>query len=153
MCLNSCISMATHIKHILPNLLARRDDWHFELLANWHAIVGNLSSKMTLEKIQGDTLVIGVFDSCWLQELYLMSSMILTRINQKVGHSHIKQLRFKKAEVKKQVSSLTQQKKVLEAVVPKPLTTQEQSALDALKDPELRDILRTFLMRCQKEPL
>ena len=57
--------MAIPIQKILEELLSQNDNWQLQLLQNWPAIVGSIGTKVQLLKIQEDTLVIGVLDSCW----------------------------------------------------------------------------------------
>ena len=56
--------MATEIKDLITSLFEQHHDWKFQLLKNWDSIMGNLATKVKLEKIQEDTLVLGVYDSC-----------------------------------------------------------------------------------------
>lgn len=142
--------MARPIKTILPTLIADRESWKFTLLSNWPKIIGNLSNKVCLEKVQDDTLVLGVYDSCWLQELYLLSHLLITTINQHLDQPRIKHLRFKKAarpKVKKESSS----HKKNAAHYPVILKLSEKAALKRIQDPQLREALERFLIRCYKE--
>jgi hypothetical protein len=139
--------MASHLKHFLQQVLAPRDDWKVSLLINWPNIVGTLHERMTLEKIEEDILIIGVYDSCWMQELYLLSSMLLATINQKLDQPRIKQLRFKKASIKrtqdtiKQCASVQEAKKII-------ISPSEEKALITIEDPGLQAVLKGYLIRC-----
>lgn len=141
--------MATEIKELITNIFDQQHDWKFQLLKNWNAIMGNMASKVQLEKIYEDTLVLGVYDSCWLQELYMLSNVLLTTINAKLDAPRIKHLRFKKLGTKKIVAQKQQmQPKILRPVV---LNIKEQSALTRIKDPQLSEALKSFLVRCYQE--
>lgn len=93
--------MTKEIKNVLSLILANHANWKIHLLNNWSTILGPLSSKVYLEKIQEDTLILGVQDSCWLQELYLLSGMLIKTINQTLDQPRIKHLRFKTIGIKK----------------------------------------------------
>lgn len=142
--------MAKEIKHVLPLILTHQNNWKFDLLNNWKTIFGPLSSKVYLEKIHEDTLILGVQDSCWLQELYLLSAMLLKTINQTLDQPRIKHLRFKTIGIKKEKQRNNTIKK--ERCVPLVhLSACENKALQDIKDPELQRALKDFLIRCYQE--
>ncbi len=142
--------MTKHIKNLLPNLLQNQNDWKWTLLATWPDVIGDLHSKVTLEQIHNDTLVLGVYDSCWLQELYLLSPVLLAAINQKLDEPRIKQLRFKRTVRKKRK---TKKDKPTQHQSTKTVTlaAHEQRLLQQLDDPELARALAAFRIRCYKE--
>lgn len=144
--------MANTIKTVLNSFFkaTHKDSWKVQLLTNWNDIIGTLKDKVHLEKIQDDTLVLGVKDSCWMQELYMLSHVLLASINQKLDQPRIKHLRFKTAGVraqKKYTSRLPQRR------TPKPvrLKAHEQHALKKIDDPQLSAALKGFLIRCYQE--
>lgn len=111
--------------------------------------MGPLAAHVQLEKIDAETLHLGVFDSCWLQELYLLSPLLLKTINENLDQPRIKQLRFKKTGVVKK-------KAAVEKLAPKKvqdvqLKQREIDALRALDDKELAQALKQFLIRCYQE--
>ena len=139
--------MAEEIKNIISTILSNQNDWKIKLLQHWPEIIGQLKSKVVLEKINPDSLVIGVYDSCWLQELYLLSPILLTKINKKLETQCFKKLRFKQVDVKSY--------KKFEKIEPKNhkrtvilLTKREEVALEKIKDADLSNALRNFLTRC-----
>jgi hypothetical protein len=143
--------MVRPIKNFITSLIAQKGDWKIRLIQQWPTIIGELSSQVSLEKVIGETIVLGVYDSCWMQELYLLSPMLLEKINAQVGHRRIKDIRFKtiikpKEHVKKAWT------KPLRAI-PKnvSLTPQEHAVLDRIDDQELRSALKAFLIRCYQE--
>lgn len=142
--------MPTLLKSFLPTFVKPSNSWQLQLLNNWPTIVGNLATKVTLEKIEKDTLVIGVYDACWMQELYLLSPLLIDTINQNLDQPRIKHLRFKRAVVKKKNSHSTT-KEGFSALPQRLLTARERAALEKIKDPQLRNALQQFLMRCHKE--
>jgi hypothetical protein len=142
--------MTKQLKHFLPTFVKTDDSWQLQLLSNWDKIVGNLKTRVTLEKITADTLVIGVYDACWMQELYLLSPLLLNTINQNLDQPRIKQLRFKRAVARKQKKVITTEQPEPVTALPS-LTAKEQAALATIKDPHLRYALHQFLIRCHKE--
>ncbi|HZW61372.1 MAG TPA: DciA family protein [Candidatus Babeliales bacterium] len=142
--------MAKQIKNFLPTLIKADDSWQIQLLSNWEKIIGNLKTRITLEKIAADTLFIGVFDACWMQELYLLSPILLNTINQNLDQPRIKHLRFKRAVAKKQKQRAPDEQPKQVVSLPS-LTTKEKTALATIKDPQLREALHQFLIRCHKE--
>lgn len=143
--------MSTHIKELLSTCLDSQH-WHIKLLKQWPDIVGNLASKVHVEKISGTTLTLGVTDSCWLQELYLLSPLLLETINQTLDHEHIKQIRFKKAgnhKTKKKQSHKGASCNIKSIR----LTHAEQYALEQINNEELKQALKAFCIRCHRERL
>ncbi len=141
------VTMAQPIKNLLTTLIKPKHSWHIQLLSSWDSTLGKLSSKVRLEKIDDDTLVLGVYDSCWMQELYLMTPMLIATINKKLDQPYIKHLRFKRVVARKH----TPQPVVLtlppnhQEVTLKPT---EYAALEKIKDPQLSMALQQFLIRC-----
>jgi len=144
--------MSKSIKDILPHIIGPQGCWKIRLLSNWSAIWGNLSSKVHLERIEKHQLVIGVHDSCWLQELHMLSHLLLHTINKVLGTEQIKRLRFKKIEKRQQpMVKPERQPSVPYTHSPVILNQKEQSALKLIKDPQLSSALKQFLVRCYQE--
>lgn len=142
--------MAHNIKNLLHNFLENENNWKLTLLRHWPHIIGDLRTKVCLEKIHKETLVLGVYDSCWLQELYLLSPILLKKINEKLENVHIKKLRFKqtgKKHIKEKKSTTT--KKIVNKKIT--LTDNEKETLKNIKDPDLESALRKFLIRCYQD--
>ena len=138
------------IGDLLPSLMTGPDAWKMQLLRAWPTVLGDLTPLVSLEKIDNDTLILGVQDSCWLQELYMLSPLILKMINKNLDHPRIKALRFKTRGCKK----ATEEKKLSlhkTPVAPQPLSARERAALNAIKDDQLQEVLQNFLRRCQQE--
>jgi len=142
--------MSKSLHELLPTVFNTNHAWKFQLLRQWQEILGNLSHVVHLEKIEQTTLVLGVNDSCWLQELYLLSPLILTTINKKLENAPIKQLRFKLAGIKKS-QPYEPRPSVLPQIEDITLRSAEQQALQRVKDPELQGVLKQFLIRCYTE--
>lgn len=62
-------------------LVQSQQNWHIKLRAEWHVIMGDLAKRARLERVQGSTVIIGVYDSHWMHELHALSRMIVQRIN------------------------------------------------------------------------
>jgi len=140
--------MTRPLKDFIHLFVQNQNDWKIKLAQEWQSTLGPLSAQVTLEKIEKDTAVLGVYDSCWMQELYLLTPLLLKTINTTLDQPHIKQLRFKKAE-RKQPKKEPQKK--VHAPKHVTLTRTEEHALDLVDDPSLRGVLKTFLIRCYQE--
>jgi len=143
--------VAVRVQELL-NGIFKNEQWKFQLLSEWGNIVGNLADKMRLEKIDGDTLIIGVYQASWLQELYLLSHVLLQSINTQLKHPHVRNLRFKHASLT--VKNIHHEPAVEKPVVkctPPILSYEERRALNAIKDEELKNALHGFLTRCHTQ--
>jgi flagellar biogenesis protein FliO len=142
--------MTTPIKNILDHLLENQNNWQLQLLANWDKTMGHLQTKVQLVKILDDTLLLGVTDPCWMQELFLLSSLLIKTINQSLDQPRIKYLRFKTIGVKKQKSK---QRSFTRTESPKELllSSKEERALKQIDDPALETALKNYLQRCHQE--
>jgi len=142
--------MAKPIKNILDSFLKTNNSWKAQLLQDWPKIIGKLQDKVSIEKVQDSTLVLSVADACWLQELYLLSPVLLKTINQKLDRPRIKRLRFKQAGIKeKKKKAAVQAKKPV--AKPKPLSKKELDALKNIDDKQLSSVLEQFLHRCRQK--
>ncbi len=142
--------MATDFKQLLQTIINPEKSWKTDLLYRWHDIIGSLHSKVRIEKIDGDILILGVSHSCWMQELYLLSPLLLKTINEKLDQPYIKQIRFKQMSStthKKNIHTFTAAKKKKDVA----LTKQDERTLAQITDPALRDALRAFRIRCYQE--
>lgn len=142
--------MAQQVKTILNELLANHNNWQLQLLNQWPSIVGSIKTRVHLLKIDTDTLTIGVQDSCWLQELYLLSPLLIGTINQKLDQPRIKHLRFKALGTP--TTKTEQKNKKTVRILPKvTLSSKEQETLVRIKDEQLRNALKNYLIRCYQE--
>jgi predicted nucleic acid-binding Zn ribbon protein len=70
----------------------------FNIFNHWPEIVGNdIGNKTKPEKLLRQTLYISVTSSTWANELNLMSGQLIKKINDFVGETVVKELRFKTA--------------------------------------------------------
>lgn len=138
--------MATRVKDIIPSLITTKAEWHSSLLANWDSLVGKLHTRIRLEKIEGDLLVIGVYEVHWMQELHLLSQVLMDSLNTFLGASHVQQIRFKLVEERKKIMK----RKITSAprVAAIPLSPVQSQALTAIDDIQLKEALIHFWSRC-----
>jgi hypothetical protein len=126
------------------------DNWRLTLIKEWPTIFGPLSARVSIEAVHDTTLVLGVSDACLMQELYLLSPLIVSTIQKTIGSSVIKQVRLKRTEMSmkhkpsKTMSVQHTKKTVL-------LTRAETHALECVRDLELREALKNYCMRCHQE--
>src|SRR3990167_671990 len=81
-------------------LLGAKADTPFQrykksLLTNWPQISGKLSTRMRIERVYERVIVIGVYETAWMQELYCMSDLILHQINQALATDYFQELKFR----------------------------------------------------------
>lgn len=145
------MSRPQKISELLPLLFNAEHQWKYQLFSQWKTIFGKFSEKVYAESIHNDTLVLAVYDSCWLQELYTMSPLLLTCINKTLDKPYIKRLRFKRAARRVSKKPIHQEQTHIINQRPVVLTQREQQTLDSIKDTELAGALRNFLVRCLKE--
>lgn len=138
------------MKSLVQNIFKEQDNWKIRLLKIWPEVLGHMNTKIHLEKIEDDCLVLGVSDSCWMQELYMLSPLLLATINKKLDVPRIKHLRFKKVGIRNRSVKLPATRR-RDPFIITPLSPKEELALTRIKDPELSNYLKDFLRRCQQE--
>ena len=141
--------MASSLKNLLDTIIRPEKNWKTTLLYNWHDIIGDLHTKVHIQKIYDDTLILGVFHSSWMQELYLLSPLIIQTINERLEHPYIKQIRFKHISSKKKITKTAQYAMFSKKEVV--LNQQDEYILAKIADPALREALRAFRIRCYRE--
>lgn len=146
--------MACAIKDLLTIVLPKPRDWKMLLTWQWAQAVGNLHEHMRLERIEGTTLVLGVYDSHWMQELFMLSSVIIKTVNEYLGSPQVMRVRF--VLVKKTDDGDPSQRKLQEAVSRKSqlkkgtsqMGSRHEEVLRSIKDEQLQKILKSFFHRC-----
>jgi hypothetical protein len=133
----------------LPSVMTGSESWKMQLLRAWPTVLGDLTPLVSLEKIDEPVLVLGVQDSCWLQELYMLSPLIIKMINKNLDQPRIKALRFKARGTKNVAPDKKKVERLLKPTVP--LTSRELAALEKIGDAQLKEALQGFLTRCQQE--
>jgi len=143
--------MAIYLKELLQTLINPKKNWKTDLLYRWNDIIGPLHSKVRIEQICDDTLILGVFHPCWMQELYLLSPLLIKTINENLDQPHIKQQHLKHIGIKnitKKNFKLKSHKKNHKEII---LTKEEERTLAKIDDPALRDALKFYRIRCHQE--
>jgi acetoacetate decarboxylase len=140
--------MNQDLKSLLSKLLVDQPSWKIKLVQEWHTIIGTLSGKVILEKIDNTTAILGVTHPAWIQEFSTLKPLMLKTINDHLGHPYITELRFKTVSPKKPkvIAAAPAQIKKKEHI----LSVRESNALETIKDPELKKALANFLQRCAK---
>lgn len=140
-----------HIKDCLPHISVSNShqNWKFQLMNEWTAIMGSLVGKVSIYKIYNNSIILGVSDSGWMQELYLLSNLIKQKINAVLDRPRIETIRFHyvtKQTCKKPDTIVTTEIIAKE----RSLTTREKKALDKITDPELSEVLIRLLQKCHQ---
>lgn len=145
--MNGPKSLVSCIQAVLP----KDQQWKYTLLEAWNTSFGQLRSRAFIEKIYDSTVVIAVYDACWLQELYLLSDTLVTQINATLDKPYIKQIRFKRAGRSYQPQKTPPPRKAVPIPSKHHLSADERQALLHVKDPQLAAMLEKFLNRCTQQ--
>lgn len=141
-----------HIKNIVNQIVSSscsQTSWKTNIMQNWQEMMGPLAHKIFIEKIQQNSIVLGVTDSCWMQELHMLSDVIKKKINEKLDKPYIEIVQFKYSS--KKIARVQKTKNIVPLPYEfKPLTKLEEDALLQIKDPELSEALTRFLQKCQQ---
>ncbi len=139
-----------HIKNIVSQIVTSscpKTNWKTDIMKNWQEIMGPLAHKIFIEKIQNNCIVLSVTDSCWMQELHMLSDVIKKKINQSLDKPYIENIQFRYSS--KKIERVQKIKNIVTLPYEfKPLTRSEQDALNNIKDPELSQALKRFLQKC-----
>ena len=84
-----------------------------------------------------------------MQELYLLSKLILKKINKDLDSPRIETIRFQCLEKKKEKKEVFQEK-VIAIKKQIPLNSHQAKALSKINDQELSQELEKFLQKCQQ---
>lgn len=144
--------MAMAVKDLIPKLLNQKLDWQLQLMQQWPSIVGSLQTRIRLEKFYDSTLVIGVYESHWMQELYLLSSVILDGVNDFLGERRIEAVRFVLVEERPKPVRWMHRAKQFHAIQQNDcaLSEKQTKALQDIRDEDLKIALMQFLARTRQ---
>jgi hypothetical protein len=142
--------MHQSIKTILEAIIDTQNNWKMKLLTQWPTILGQLGTKVSCEKIDEDALTLGVKESCWMHELYVLSPVIIDKINQNLDHPRIKrvflkQMHMSRSSRKQEPQHSTKKHRVVT------FSRTEHAALEKICDKKLQKVLGDFLIRCYQE--
>lgn len=141
--------MAHSLKTLVQQALSKQQApvWHLQLFEQWHTIVGDLQQVMRLEKIVGNMIIIGVYDASWMQELHMLSSVLIQTINQHLDAPYINRVRFRQV-ARTKLRKIRTAADDIPTTAPLPsLTHTQQAVLNKIPDEQLRAYLHTFLGR------
>lgn len=110
----------------------------------WPEVVGETVARVTQpETVRGNTLVVTVADSAWLQQLRYMEEPVVEKLNAAVGRPIIEGLYFKVGAIRPEPQ---EDEEVEEQAELDPETAaQLEQVVAALEDPELRETLKQIL--------
>jgi len=141
------------LRDLLENFFQKQNNWKITLLSKFHEIVGaDLKDHVSIIKINETSIVIGVSNSCLLQELKTLTSILLANLNRSLDIPRLTSIQFK-------LQGLSQTQKTFLAFndcnpliheAPS-LTQHDQKALNKIKDKELAHVLESFRKRCYRE--
>jgi hypothetical protein len=131
--------MITRFSDVLASCL-QDTTWQGYLLRHWSDIVGDLHTRICLERISGTTLFIGVHDVHWMQELFCLGQELMAHIN---GHLTADPVRGASPTGASPIG--VSQNGV--ARVEKLLTDRQTHALAQISDPQLQEIMRQLMVR------
>jgi hypothetical protein len=84
-----------------------------------------------------------------MQELYLLSPLLIKTINEKLDQPYIKQIRFKQVSLKPIKTKAYATKTISTKEVS--LSKADERTLEKITDPTLRAAMKAFRIRCYRE--
>lgn len=141
--------MTQHIISVLNKVLPQEQAWKMKILRNWDTILGSLSRKVVLQRIDDHAVILAVTHPSLAQELLMLSDLIREKINAAIGHEMIRIIHFRTTASRREF----QQQAVVrpQTITPKPtLSAAEQKHLATIEGKELRDALAAFYATCKE---
>ncbi|MCK4499299.1 DUF721 domain-containing protein [Candidatus Babeliales bacterium] len=86
--------MKLKTKELLLQLVEKEHHWKMRLRLAWHRIVGDMHHHVKIEKIMGNTLILGVKHPAWAQELSMLVDDLIDKTNAFLKMPKIKKIRF-----------------------------------------------------------
>lgn len=118
--------------------------WHYEFIKSWPTIARGLEEHLSIGKILKDTVILEVHDNSWLQEVHLLSPVILNRIQQ--FYPIIRKIKVSKSNKKR--SQLNKQILTLNKI-----TDQEKNVVKIIKDKDLAKALLNYYTICNTQTM
>lgn len=147
--------MAILLNNILEKILNHNNDWRFKLIKNWDKVACGLATRIRLESIFATTVVIGVYEAHWMQELFLLSNIILDNINKVTINYKVTNIKFKLVSADKKINQkkYNLNKSCTNSIMRAPavLNETQKLALKRLNNQDLENVLISFLARCQEK--
>jgi hypothetical protein len=92
---SSISRLAADVVPVLRQIGAGQRNVHPEIWARWGSIVGErISSRAIPQALRGKTLVVGVANSAWLQELSYLKATLLDRLAEAVGPAAVREIKL-----------------------------------------------------------
>jgi len=137
-----------HIHQLITHVFKRHGSNHyFTLLRAWNDIMGRIADQTRLETLDGSTLVIGVYQPQWMQELHFCSQMIRDRVNAYVEAEVVQMVRFKLVTQRSR-SQRKHRKEVSKRQQAPAMGQKQQQVLHSIHDEQLRSILTHVYYTC-----
>ncbi len=140
--------MTTPLKPLLESLIPQEHAWKLKLFSQWHEVLGGLSTKASIEKIEGSIIWISVKHSAVGQELMMLSDFILERINAVIKPHVIKTIRFKVKNISQQQAKQPQKRR-LDIKEHPTLTSEEAKLLAVIENDDLQSSIARYFRRCK----
>lgn len=149
--------MTKPLKEYLQTFIPDEHLWKVTLYHAWHSIIGNLKDKVHIAEINKNILFLGVIHSAWAHELSFLTPLLKEKINLALKKPHIQEIRFRVIKPKpstfnKKLSPFSMRNTLQNDLCPSYtfLTSHEEELLTTLKDQELRNIMKDFLLRTKR---
>lgn len=141
------IMKPVHISQIINKQLGKNS--LYPVIKNWRNIVGPIIFKVAAPiKIKGDTLLVGVKNHQWLQELSFLKQTMLSKVSE--YSRSIKDVQFiLKTDIRKKTDIENEKKKIKMQDISASLTDKDISfittSISCIKDDELKEIFENIL--------
>lgn len=146
--------METSLHDLLTGFFQKQKSWKITLLSQFQEIVGtDLKEHVSILKINETSITIGVSNSCLLQELRMLTPILLNKLNQSLDISRLTSIQFKLRGLNQTGGILMHSNNNQEysSVHATTLTENDRKALSIIKDQELAQALENFRKRCHRE--
>ena len=146
--------MSMPIKYFLDQCIPPEHRWKIDLFMHWKEIIGPLEERVSIQKIDAETLYLSVYHPAWAQEIALMTPRLKRSINRLFTEPKVKHIRFCAQTQHPQQRVRTDEKshKSFQQIIGPEmvsLTNQEQKALSTVHNHELTSALINYLNRCK----
>lgn len=150
--LAKCQIMTQHIISHLSKILPQEQSWKMRVLREWHTILGPLSKKVILQRIDDHAVVLAVAHPSLAQELLMLSDLIRDKINEAIGHPAITTIHFRTLTPRPhRTAPAIPEKKAPAIIKPRPtLSLSEERHLNTIESKELREALAEFYVTCKE---
>lgn len=143
--------MSKKIAEILQSIIPDDVAWKLKLLRAWPDIVGKLAERVSIFSIEENRLTLQTSHAAWAQELNFLAPLIHQKIDSLIGPGIIRAISFKIISRRSRYTPSSLRRSAYSLHSPSStsyaMTTQELTKLDALQDTQLRDVLRSYLLR------